>query len=231
MWNFFKSIQCIHIQERTDRYQSVIKSKTALNIPLSLHLVKKHPVSGVQGAFESHVQVARQNKHLDNCLIFEDDFEPTLNFSEQMLQECIHFMKFSDWDIFFLGCFTDNVSFFQTNVHGHIYKVTATCFHAYVLSKVGMEKVSNLQFRGIPVDDVYKNLNAYAILPGLFQQILSPTNVSSLSFISTFKFRHQIENLNQWYAMEFGVPLRYCVVLVAWYYFLVLLIKNGNFKA
>lgn len=220
MWNYFKSIDCINLKSRKDRYENCLNNASKLNLPLNFHFVDKLE-DGKQGCFESHQNIIRRNKHLDNCLIFEDDFECSDSFKIESLQEVYSFMNTNkDWDIIYLGCFPDAFGSKQINIKGNIYFVKSTCTHAYICSQRFMNDFVNEKYSGIPIDEVFQKYQTYAFLPSLFRQQIGKTDVSSISFISTLSFKHKIEQLNELYAINFGdLPLKtfICVCVVTFY--------------
>jgi GR25 family glycosyltransferase involved in LPS biosynthesis len=221
------------LNNRHDRFITCEENKRKLELPLEYFNAVKHPNSGKQGCFESHKKVLESHKDSENCLVFEDDFEISKNFKWELLEEVIRFMNTNkDWDIIYLGCFPDVWDGHQIHVSGHIFSVKATCMHAYIASKKCMQAFSKIEYTGKPVDELFFNYNTYALLPTIFRQKLSDSDISSLKFISKFKYRHKIENFVEYYAMEFGVKLKDILGLVACVTLLLLLIhykiKNGN---
>jgi len=69
---------------------------------------------------------------------------------------------------------------------------------------------------------MYLHYNTYAILPSIFRQKVSESDISSLPFISLSKYRHTFEILVENYAMNFGIKLKnllilFCVTLILLY--------------
>ena len=220
MWKQFDHVRCIHLKERRDRFESCEVTKNKLEIPLNYFITEKHVEGGKRGAFESHKHILNTHKNSNNCLIFEDDFEMSNNFKWEYLEEVIRFMNYNkDWDIIYLGCFPDVWNENQVNVIGNIYKVKATCIHSYVASKKFMKSFSKVEYCGVPVDEMFLDYNTYAILPSIFRQKVSESDISSLKFISVSKYRHSFENFIENYAMNFGISVKnlfilFCVTLI-----------------
>jgi len=232
MWSEFNAVRCIHMPKRKDRREVVERAIQTLQIPISFYYAKAHVNGGVEGCFDSHKRVLSEHSNLDNCLVFEDDFEISPTFSVEMLQEAIRFMNVNkDWDIIYLGCFPDIWRYPQKNLFGHIYEVKASCTHSYIASKRFMQQFKNVNYDMIPIDEVFKSYKTYAIVPGLFRQTLSKTDVSDMQFVSTLAVKHYITAAVEQYVTLFGhVPLRqiclfFCVVL---FFFLAQTVKYKN---
>ncbi len=238
MWDFFEDIQCIHIESRTDRYQLVERVKKKINIPIQYFNVSRHPISGKQGCYESHVAVIQNAlaKKKKKCLIFEDDLEISHLYRTEKLFEIIHFMQnFDDWDIFYFGCFPDVWNSRQEWHRGSIHRVKATQTHAYVINEAYMKKISRRKYDGTPIDEVYvSDARCYAILPSLFRQAKTVSDVSSIEITSIFPKKRFITELVEWYTIFFGIPLRQILfnilMCVSYYIFILKYKKNGKYS-
>lgn len=105
MWDAFSKIYCLNLKSRPDRRQRCDQIFTDLKIPVEYYHPDKHPTSGEQGCFESHIEVISRayDAGAETCLIFEDDIEP-YEFSEERLNQAVRFMtEHKDWDLCFLG--------------------------------------------------------------------------------------------------------------------------------
>ena len=210
-WNFLPEIRCIHMKSRKDREELVENVKKKLNIPLKYFYAEPHPDGGVRGCYESHLAIMREavkaNKSM--MLVFEDDLEIG-KFSWKALDEVIDFVhKRNDWDIFYLGCFPDVWGNSHQHIRGNIFSVKATQTHAYIINRPFMERLIDRKFDGTPIDEVFlEGSRSYAILPSLFVQASSSSDVSSLSFISVFPAKRIITNAVEMYAINFGIPFR-----------------------
>lgn len=180
-WEFFDSIRCINLVSRPDRYEIANSLFHERQIPVEFYKAVKHPNGGLQGCFESHVNVIREayEAGCENVLIFEDDLVTTSKFDESLLAEAIDFMKANnDWDLFYLGAFpeikhhkTSRLTGDERESFPNIYKLHSLCGHAYVVSRRFMEKFKDAQFTGIPLDYIYvENNHSYAVYPSLFAQ-------------------------------------------------------------
>lgn len=182
VWTYFDKIYCINLLTRDDRYEAACKVFDKLDIPVEFHRVHKHPNGGVQGCFESHIEVIRKayRENAQTVVIFEDDAIPSSNYDVKLLEIAVRFMKFNDtWDIFYLGP-TPEIRRHRTKgtLYPNVYKIHSLTTHAYVISRRMMKKMKDAKFAGIPIDVVYlHNNNAYAIYPGLFIQSEAGTDI------------------------------------------------------
>ena len=218
VWRLVQDIICIHIPERLDRKKSMDKVSLELNMNINYFLTQKHPNGGKQGCFESHQQVMRESlqKNLDMCLILEDDIELSSSFSWELLYEVLHFACYSTepWDILYLGCLPDIFSYNQIHKIGHIYKVRATQTHAYIVHSRFMKRFIHFQYSGQAVDNVFKKTaNSFAILPSLFHQIQSTSDVeqNTITAISTFPIKSNVVHSIEFYASSIGISILYLV--------------------
>ena len=175
MWSFFDRIVCINLLSRDDRYihsQQVFRS-IHLN-SVNFHRVSKHPKGGKYGCFDSHLSIIRQayNDDCDNCLIFEDDAEPTSYLNELTVTKCVNFMKENnDWLIFYLGIYPDITSQRCQIVQPNIVRLHSLMTHAYVVSRRGIELIRKWTYAQQAIDEMYLNLNScYGHYPSLFVQ-------------------------------------------------------------
>lgn len=172
-FSFFDKIYCINLYTRKDRYSSSKKIFKKHNIPVTYYQTHKHPTSGLQGCFESHINVIKKayDEGAKNVLIFEDDLRS--NFSLKKLQQSIKFMKDKYWDIFYLGAVPDIRYKGTTKVSSFpgIYKLDGICTHAYAVNYRAMKKLKEVEYTGIPYDFFLRdNFKCYAIYPSLFYQ-------------------------------------------------------------
>jgi len=215
-WEEFEPITCIHMKKREDRRALLRKVEKSLGIPIQFYHPTKHPNGAVQGCYESHQAVIRSNLHTTWCTVLEDDIEEC-TVTQQLLDEVLRFLhNRNDWDIFYLGCFPDVLKFTQHWEIGNIFKVRAAQTHAYIIHQRFMRKVVDTPFKGIPIDEFYiKNAQCYAILPSLFFQAASASDVSSNSLISAFRGKNAIVAAVENYCLDFGISFRLLIILFA----------------
>jgi hypothetical protein len=218
LWKEFGVIRCIHMPSRKDRRAIVDKAVYNLRIPLTFYNPTPHPDGPIRGCYESHLAVMREAiaAGKDTCLIFEDDFEES-NFSWEKLDEVCRFSRNNtEWDIIYLGCFPDVLNHGQSWFHGNMFRVRATQTHAYVVHKRFMLKAVEDEFCGMPIDEYFKaKASCFAILPSLFMQASTSSDVSSVSIVSMFPAKQAIVSAIENYTIDFGVSLRSIVCLFA----------------
>lgn len=214
-WASFGHVRCIHMRARVDRMRLIEAAQKALNIPLRLFYAEKHAEGGVRGCYESHVAVMREAlaDGQETCLVFEDDLEVG-DFSWERLAEVTRFIRDrrGEWDVVYLGCFPDVWSCTQRWIKGNIFEVHATQTHAYVVSKAFMERMVARPFDGTPIDEVfYHHARAYAVLPSLFFQASTASDVSSVG-VSLLAAKRSVTDAAEVYAVNVGLPLRTLVL-------------------
>ncbi len=236
LWDFFDEIRCINLSSREDRYEKAKKVFASIDIPVSFHRVEKHPNGGLQGCFESHVEIIRNayESGAENVLIFEDDLTITNNFDEKLLKNAIDFMKNNTtWDLFYLGPFPEIRKYkTEKTSYKNIYKIHSLCGHAYVVNRKFMKKFKDAKFTGVPLDYIYVcNENSYAVYPGLFAQGGSKSdldgnimfNLDTLPHVKKAYFRG-IEMYGQWINM----PLKQLVVILLIIWFIIVILTPGK---
>lgn len=242
-WSYFDDIQCINLYSRGDRYEYTQEVFNKYNIPGHFYRVNKHPKSGFQGSFESHINCIRNayNKGAQNVLIFEDDIDPSIYLTPDNLQKAVNFMKSHNYDIFFLGCFpqvlhykavlqeTDPPATLNEKLKDNlptstqIYKIHAWMAHAYVISRPMMEKIKDLNYMGIQVDFLYShNNNSYAILPSLFYQKDLPSDNDNTWYVR-LKIRDNVNRLAEFYARYINYPVINIFVILSFFFFVLLI--------
>jgi hypothetical protein len=220
----FGPVHCIHMNERTDRLEGIEELKVKTKLPIEYFSVERHPKGGMQGCFESHVQLMKQNNEKKWCFILEDDAQCSEYFSQKRLAEVLRFANSrADWDIIFLGCFPDVLKGYQVNITGNMYRVHATQTHAYMVSRSFMKLARDWEYRGIPIDEEFKlNARCYASLPSLFVQSNTYSDVEkSIIPISKSPFKKCLTELVEMYAQEIGLPFEQCIALCVVLYLLV----------
>lgn len=210
LWKTFDRIVCICLTSREDRYIEQKRIFEDANIPVTFYRPEKHKNGGIQGCFESHINVITDsyNKGFNNVLIFEDDATPTSMFNLNSMNECVSFMKTnSDWDLLFLGSNVKSGEGVDDTAFPHIYKSRFLNAHAYVVSRKGMEKYANLKYIS-QIDVIYaSNHHSYAFLPSLFNQRLSNSDIGDNENYMGLKnkYTHRaFQILNNYYATYIG---------------------------
>lgn len=219
-WDFLDTIECIHLSHRKDRQVHIDALKNKLQIPLKIYQAQISKKGAMHGCYESHKTIMKNalKKGFNNALIFEDDAVISKNFSFQKIQKVKEFIKNSsiNWDIIYLGCFPDVWNYPQYyNSTLDIYEVKATQTHAYIVNKPYMQFFTKLEFQEKPIDEVFlETSKAFAILPTLFQQSLTYSDISSIP-ISDLPFKNYITNIVEYYAIYSGkIPFSHACAFI-----------------
>lgn len=209
MWSFFGDIRCINLIERNDRYEAASKVFKEYKIPVNFHRVERSPKGGVQGCFESHIQVITDayERGLETVLIFEDDIEAGYGLKEEKIKEALNFMENNqDWNVVFLGWHPRVRTHKTKHVSGSIYQVSALGGHAYIVSRRMMKKMANKKFEGIPIDEFYaEDEHAYALYPSAFVQSGSDSDL--VNNISSSKWSKPYRRVIEWWAINVNYRL------------------------
>ena len=213
-WSDIGPAFCINLRTRIDRKKEATKIFEQLNIPIEFHTVDKHPISGTQGCFESHIQIITlaYNSGYSRCIIFEDDITPSSHCNSLQLNKVIQFInKNVNWDIFYLGVLPDIRRKGTKIVSPNIYQLQGICTHAYIINRKMMERLIGMKYIGIPIDYLYMQLDqCYAIYPTMFYQGLSPSDItttkiySSIQNPSIVRFYYRLQEM---YAYYIQIPL------------------------
>lgn len=192
-WNFLDAIYCINLSSRPDRRAIAQKVFDEYHIPVKMMIVEKHPTSGQQGCFESHLRIIREalEKKYQRILIFEDDIVTTPYLTRGKLREVVRFMKTNQqWDLFYLGPMHDIRHYSAKWINHSIYQLRSCGTHAYCLSKRMIEKMAKLEYTGVAIDDVYKygDYKRYAIYPSLFNQGSQKSDIAKQDFYNWQQF-------------------------------------------
>lgn len=219
-WSFVDEVWCIHLPERTDRSLLIDDLIEKTSLPIQIFEAKKHKNGSIQGCFESHKTIIQSalKRGLSNVMILEDDAELSPDVDWKILNQVRDFILSNrkKWDILYLGCFPDIWNYPQTPVNKNIFKVKATQTHAYIINYNYMNVIANTHFTGKPIDEVYKkNANNFAVLPSLFYQSISKSDVSSIEMISTLPFKNPIIKAVEIYSTYIGaISLRNFLILL-----------------
>lgn len=174
LWSFFDGIYCINLLERDDKYQKVQEVFTEYKIPVTFHRVERHPISGVHGCYQSHIDIITKayNEGKKNILIFEDDAVASAYLTPKHLQKSIDFMSTdNDWQLFYLGSHPEIRTTKSVKVSKNILHFHSLCTHAYAVSERGLATYANTPFMGLAIDTLYKySKESYGYYPTLFYQ-------------------------------------------------------------
>jgi glycosyl transferase, family 25 len=176
-FSFFDAVYCINLYTRNDRYMASKQIFTKYNIPVEYYRTYKHPNGGLQGCFESHINVINKawNRGAKNVLIFEDDLMVISKTKDLVrnLNRAVNFMREKQWDIFYLGAVPDyrRKSCHRVADYPGVYNLGGICTHAYVINRRAMNILRKIQYNGTPYDFYLRdNFKCFAIYPSLFYQ-------------------------------------------------------------
>lgn len=195
MYNFFDDVVVLSLRNQRDRQEHVTQTLDNLGIPFSFYFADRMK-DPKYGSLDSHSKIILKalDAGNDNVLIFEDDVTPSRFYDPIILQHCIDFMKDNkDWDFFYLGyCHPNPRTYladalkcgFGKQYTQHVYECNCFCWHAYVVSRRGMQKYKRL-YESILKDlknpdnidveiqrnNIRKHLNIYMCVPGQFDQL------------------------------------------------------------
>lgn len=230
IWDFFGSIHCININNRTDRYVSSKNVFDTYNIPVKYFFVKRHK-NGDRGCFNSHVEICKQNLNQKNIIIFEDDISPTKNFSIKNIKYIISCLKkIKNWDIFYLGCFPNNYYNTLSTKYTGIYKTRSVGAHAYIINNHYIHKIASLKWDQKPYDSYLTNNYHYCYLPTLFTQNTLDSNIErGINIVNKFPFIKRLcLGINEYYAIYIGINIRILVFIVLVIIIIIKRINNRN---
>ena len=145
MWDFIDKVYVISLESETKRQEIVHENLKLIGLSdkTELFIVKRHPISGQHGCYESHVAVidlAKKQKH-STILIFEDDFKFTpdwqtyLPFAKTFVQNTPR----DKWDFLLLGVLPIRTHLTDINnnpLPQHITRVACgSLAHAYIVNQ------------------------------------------------------------------------------------------------
>lgn len=229
IWNYFGSIRCINLYKQQQRYDNCKKLFNRLNVPVTFYRTTKHPISGRQGCYESHISCIRDSykKGDDTCLIFEDDIITNDQFDYTSLNNAIDFMKQNkEWDIFYLGS-RPIMSERHRKINHNIMHGKSLCTHAYIINRKYMEKILNYKYNGKAIDSIYVDeANSYYLYPSLFYQGDYGSDISK-SYTKYYKLTTQ---LIEDYAYYIGEPIEFVIsiLIIILILFIIIVYKLYN---
>lgn len=253
MWEYFNDIVCINLDTRRDRYEYAESVFVKLNIPCRIQTVQRHPISGMQGCFQSHITLIDNayKKGYQNLLVFEDDLAPTESYDDKHIHHAINFLKtHNDWDIFYFGYFVFNNDLHPMHtfmaadpVEPNIIEYNPFATHAYCLSRKGMERILQTcqHYMHTMHYDIYLasvvGLKSYCYIPMLFDQKfcfasdIAPNNAleriarSCQCLADKGKILYRISYFKYWLDMYIGIILAITIIV----FLILILARNGVF--
>ena len=225
MDSLFRSLQCtpvvISLRTRSDRHAHVEKAAQECGLgKIDMLLVDKHSVSGAQGCFESHVQLAKMQvqKNIPHQLVLEDDFAGTDELLKtakglKSLRAAITFVQHrKDWDLFYLGVLPNVWTEFTERQNEYVYRMTPyACTHAYIISLEYAKEVATWTWNRTNKDAIdwrYRSCKkAFVCHPQIFKQAESPSDINHFTIPVPLFARDFPLNLASWYGLNVGHPL------------------------
>lgn len=247
MYSFCDSIVCISLKGNVERQNHVRNIGKSLHIPIDFYLPNKHPTSGRIGCFESHLNVIRtmyNNPHIKIGMILEDDFVPTIGYSNKLVNEASTFMMNDDsWEMFQLGYspfyspsdITGLLHFVDaSHVTKHVVKHTGVLMHAYCISRKGMKKILDYVtpeiIKTMHIDEwiIYVINKGYCITPMLFEQKVYKSDNTYTGFmykaLNTTYVKSIAERYHIFYYISFLPLIQPYLLFLAIVVFLVLIL-------
>lgn len=231
VWKMIDDIKCINLYEREDRYKKCQATFNDLRIPVRFFRTGKHPNSGAQGCFESHISCITEayNNGCETLLIFEDDVQYKPYQNNAICSTITKFLSSStQWDILYIGHYPDVLKGWHENVDTHIMKGPCTATHAYIIHRRFMSTMVQSTFEGTPIDLIYKKkASAYYVYPSIFQQDygLGSDIEGSAQYM---KYTHELSRGCELYAYYIGIPIWYMLIFIVLLLGLIILSRKLN---
>lgn len=162
---------CISIRERNDRREILMEETRGLGLDIEFVLTEKDSENPERGCFLAHRQCAEiaLSRGYQRILILEDDARREENgCTPKTIRTTNLFLEKQNPEIFYLGYILGKV---WLTKKWRILGCSVYGGHAYILSRIGCEKLSKTDYTGEPIDVFYKKtFTGNAILPPLFSQ-------------------------------------------------------------
>lgn len=180
-WEFFDSIFCISIQERSDRREQAREefARVGLLDRVDFLVVEKHRQNRERGIYDSHMECLKRglDRGSQRILIFEDDVFFRNFSSENLKNSCKNLKKIAAWDAFFLGGISSSSRrISQENLAEIDFRCLA---HAYALNRPFAQRLVTIPWDGTPFDGLLRKRchRSYALFPMCaFQGVASSDN-------------------------------------------------------
>lgn len=182
IWSRFDEIVCINLKTREDRYQSSKSLFDSLGMPVKFHRVDRHPNGGVQGCYESHIQVitSAYERGLNNLLVLEDDIVPGKGLNAKKILESSNLTKVPGVNLVYLGWHPKVTENRTSHFIGSMYRIKAHGSHAYVINRVLMAVLANRPFDGTPIDVLLARFpSSFGVYPTAFVQGMGDSDITS----------------------------------------------------
>lgn len=146
MWDFVDKAYVITLDSATHRHARVDRELERVQLTNKAEVVKmrRHPISGKHGCWDSHVRIVDQAKRdgARTALVLEDDFQFTDDYDQylQYARQFVESMPPDSWDFLLLGLFAVDTSRapelpLPSEVQKHIVRVGCGWqTHAYIVN-------------------------------------------------------------------------------------------------
>lgn len=213
VWSLFDEIVCINLKERDDRYQHAKELFDSLGMPVKFHRVDRHPNGGVQGCYESHIQVitSAYERGLDNLLVFEDDVAIGKGLTERKIMEALSIAKTGAVNAVYLGWHPQVLSSRTQHAMGSVYAIRAYGTHAYIVTRKMMEVLANRPYDGTPIDVLLAQYpKTFGIYPTAFVQGMADSDITAN--FSNSKWMRPIRAGTEAWSVNVNMPPQYVLL-------------------
>lgn len=241
--NRVDDVVCINLKERPDRKQHMMAQLDGIDF--HFYHPTRHPNGGMHGCFESHINVISKaySEGLNSICVFEDDIiankteHDLLNGRDKGYVDLVRFLRASPdgrpsphaptgWSILYLGSVPNFLRYSTSKVttltSGKVYKVNAVCLHAYIISRVGMERMKDWKYAGLAIDQLTVDFpDSYAYLPSLYHQGAISSDIDLFNPFVTH-VRTDSMQLADWYTINVNIPIYTLIFILATLFVLVL---------
>lgn len=201
----------INLEFRPDRLAAFESFAEPYGLTYDVFLAKRHPISGLVGCWDSHMQVFRRAlaRDVPFALVLEDDCIPSNRLTRKSTTACWHEVRSAlnglessgtlDYIVGLGGVPMQFTTGQRPNLSPNIYGVKFGENHAYFVSRAMMQKMVRIEYQA-PADTmmpVYCD-NMYLMSPELFIQdpLLGSDNNNIVQ--SILPFRYTMKNILHW---------------------------------
>lgn len=211
----------INLEFRPDRLAAFESFAEPYGLTYDVFLAKRHPISGLVGCWDSHMQVYRRAlaRNVPFALVLEDDCIPSNRLTRKSttslwheVRSALNALESSETLEYIVGLGGVPMQFTtgqRPNLTANIYGVKFGELHAYFVSRAMMRVLVQLQYQA-PADTmlpVYCD-NMYLMSPELFIQdpLLGSDNNNLVQNI--LPFRYTMKNILHWIMRQTPVHFR-----------------------
>lgn len=173
-------IVTISLEENHARRASTEAELAKLSLHTDFHLAQRDRGHEERGCFNSHLAVCKEalQAGCQSLIVFEDDVR-ILAFTGRQITAVNQFIRENSFEVLYLGLIISKMWFCWRKA---IVRAKGSGAHAYVLSRQGMEKLAAYEYRGIPIDKVFKHdFTCHSVYPIIAEQHAESTLSSDIS--------------------------------------------------